>query len=273
MTEVKAPGSLWISRRNRCRLTATDASEPVDPCIAGFGDGDGQAQTEAGRPLRHLRREATPAAPAFTDPSPQLLVKAQELYASLEYDKVIPLTEVLLQRDDLPLEGKLEAHRLNGSSKAIVQDPIDAEKPFRLLLRLRPNYDLPKDTAPKILAVFRKVQTEERALAQQAELFDREKKIEALKFLDEPPAQAKGGRPVPFSLRLRDPGSVVDSVTVPYRRSGERVLVTRPAARRRRQMARADPRRVHRRPEGLHPSSTTWRPPMRKGRCSSAAAR
>jgi hypothetical protein len=175
----------------------------------------------------------TPAEPA-TAPAPSpastgtpgnedsaaLLEKAKSLYGQLEYDKVILLTEVLLSRDDLPLEAKLEAHRLNGSAKAIVQDPVDAEKPFRLLLRLRPDYDLPRDTPPKILAAFRKVQTEERALAQQAETFNREKKIRDLKFLDEPPRQAKGGRPLPFSLRLRDPGSAVDAVTVPYRRSG-----------------------------------------------------
>jgi hypothetical protein len=162
-----------------------------------------------------------PLTPAANEPSPKLLQKAAELYASLEYDAVIPLTEVLLQRDDLPIEGKLEAHRLNGSAKAIVQDPVDAEKPFRLLLRLRPDYDLPKDTPPKILSAFRKVQTEERALAAQAELFNREKKIEGLKFLDEPPKASKGGRPLPFSLRLRDPGSAVDTVRVPYRRAGQ----------------------------------------------------
>ena len=160
-------------------------------------------------------------APPHDDPSPVLLERARELYGSLEYDKVIPLTEAVLQRDDLPLEGKLEAHRLNGSAKAIVQDPADAEKPFRLLLRLRPDYDLPRDTPPKILAVFRKVQTEERALAQQAELFTREQKKRELKFLDEPPSAAKGGRPVPFALRLRDPGADVETVTVPYRRAGQ----------------------------------------------------
>lgn len=164
---------------------------------------------------------ASKPAPAQDDPSPVLLQRAKELYASLEYDKVIPLTEVVLQRDDLPLDDQLEAHRLNGSAKAIVQDPVDAERPFRLLLRLKPHYDLPKDTAPKILAVFRKVQTEERALAQQAELFNREQKKSGLKFLDEPPSVAKGGKPVPFALRLRDPGAAVDAVTVPYRRAGQ----------------------------------------------------
>ena len=175
----------------------------------------------AARPQKAAPVPAPAPAQVPEDPSSVLLQRAKELYASLEYDKVIPLTEVALQRDDLPLDDKLEAHRLNGCAKAIVQDPVDAEKPFRLLLRLKPHYDLPKDTAPKILAVFRKVQTEERALAEQAELFNREQKKSGLKFLDEPPSAAKGGKPVPFTLRLRDPGAAVDAVIVPYRRQGQ----------------------------------------------------
>jgi hypothetical protein len=153
--------------------------------------------------------------------TPELLQRAQQLYTQLEYDQVIPVTEELLTRSDLQLEQKLEAHRLNGCAKAIVQDPADAEKPFRLLLRGRPSYDLPADTPPKILAVFRKVQIEERALAEQAEAFQRESVIKTMKVLDVPPADAKGGRPLPFSLRLRDPGGVVESVKVPYRRAGQ----------------------------------------------------
>jgi hypothetical protein len=153
--------------------------------------------------------------------TPDLLKRAQTLYSSLEYDKVIPVTEALLLREDLKLEQKLEAHRLNASAKAIVQDPVDAEKPFRLLLRSRPDYDLPGDTPPKILAVFRKVQIEEKALAEQAEAFVREGLVKSMKVLDEPATEAKGGRPVPFALRLRDPGAVVESVKVPYRRAGQ----------------------------------------------------
>jgi hypothetical protein len=155
------------------------------------------------------------------DPTPVLLKRAQALYDSLEYDKVIPVTEELLSREDLRLEEKLEAHRLNGCAKAIVQDPVDSEKPFRLLLRTRPNYDLPPDTAPKILAVFRKVQIEEKALAEQADAFVRDGIKKSMKVLDELPATGKGGRALPFALRLKDPGAVVESVKVPYRRAGQ----------------------------------------------------
>ena len=45
--------------------------------------------------------------------------------------------------------------------------PVDAEGPFRLLLRLNPGFVLPAQTTPKIVAVFRKVEAEERAIFEQ----------------------------------------------------------------------------------------------------------
>ena len=157
-------------------------------------------------------------------PSPALLAKTQELYASLEYDQVIPLSTALLARDDLTIDQRLEAYRLQGCAKAIVEDPVDAEKPFRLLLRARPDYDLPKDTTPKILSVFRKVQTEEQALAKQLREVDRSRIIANLRLIGEPPLEFKGGRPLNFSYRLKDPTGAVEAIRLPYRRQGQKVF-------------------------------------------------
>lgn len=131
-----------------------------------------------------------------------------------------PLAEQVLARPDLTLDQKLEAYRLLGSAKAIVEDPAEAEKPFRLLLRARADFDLSAETPPKILAVFRKVQSEERALADQLREVERDRIISGLKLLGEPPNTARGGRPLPLSFRLRDPTSAVEVVRVPYRRQG-----------------------------------------------------
>ncbi len=156
--------------------------------------------------------------------SPALLAKTQELYSSLEYDQVIPLSTALLARDDLTIDQRLEAYRLQGCAKAIVEDPVDAEKPFRLLLRARPDYDLPKDTTPKILSVFRKVQTEEQALAKQLREVDRSRVIANLRLIGEPPKEFKGGRPMNFSFRLKDPTGAVEAIRLPYRRQGQKVF-------------------------------------------------
>jgi hypothetical protein len=152
------------------------------------------------------------------------LQRLTALYDSLEYDQVTTLAEQLLAREDLTLDQRLEAYRLLGSAKAIVEDPIDAEQPFRLLLRARADYELPATTPPKILGVFRKVQSEERALASQLHEVERARVIANLKLLGEPPQRVKGGLPLKFSFRLRDPTSAVEAVRVPYRRAGQKVF-------------------------------------------------
>ncbi|MCU0694947.1 MAG: hypothetical protein MUC96_00305 [Myxococcaceae bacterium] len=172
------------------------------------------------------KKGSAPAAaqpPAITN-GPQALAQLQELYRSLEYDQVIPLAEALLARDDLSQEQRLEVYRLQGSARAIVEDPVDAERPFRLLLRARPDYDLPADTPPKILAVFRKVQTEEKALANQLRDVERARLIANLRLTGEPPREPQGGRPLRFSYRVRDTAGVVETMRLQYRRAGQKAF-------------------------------------------------
>jgi hypothetical protein len=146
----------------------------------------------------------------------------ETLYKTLEYDQVIPLADALLAREDLSTAQRLEVYRLQGSARAIVEDPIDAERPFRLLLRARPDYDLPSDTPPKILAVFRKVQTEEKALAAQLKEVERTRVIQNLRLSGEPAKEAVGGRPIRYAYRLRDTAGAVESIRVQYRRAGQK---------------------------------------------------
>jgi hypothetical protein len=168
-----------------------------------------------------------PAAPPTLDRSASaaaLVTQLDALYTALEYDKVVPLAEQVLARDDLTLDQRLEVYRLQGCAKAIVDDPVDAEKPFRLLLRARADYELPASTPPKILAVFRKVQSEERALAGLTREVERARIIAGLKLLGDPPTKAQGGLPLKFQFRLRDPTSAVESMRVSYRRDGQNVF-------------------------------------------------
>lgn len=151
-----------------------------------------------------------------------MLRQAQAAYAALDYDQVLPLTEVALSRTDLTLDERLEAYRLQGSARAIVMDPLEAESAFRLLLRARADYELPAGTPPKILAVFRKVQTEENALASTLQEVERARMIASLSLLGEPATPAQGGRPLRFSFRVKDPMGIVDVVRVPYRREGDK---------------------------------------------------
>ena len=149
------------------------------------------------------------------------LARLRQLYKGLEYDEVIPLADALLAREDLTLDERLDVYRLQGSARAIVEDPVDAEKPFRLLLRARVDYELPTDTPPKILAVFRKVQSEEKALNGQLREVERARIIANLRLVGEVPAQSRGGKAIVFSFRLKDPTGSVETLRVPFRRAGQ----------------------------------------------------
>lgn len=127
---------------------------------------------------------------------------------------------------DLDIEKRLDAYLLQASSLAITGDHEAAEIAFRLLLRARPEFELPQSTPPKILGTFRKVQAEERAIVEQVRTVARRRIIKDLQFLSSPPSQAHGGRPLAFSLRLRDPTSAVTAVEVPFRRQGETAYST-----------------------------------------------
>lgn len=168
----------------------------------------------------------TPAAPlpAPARTAAEALAQLDSLYKTLEYAAVIPLAEQVLARSDLSSDQRLEAYRLQGSAKAIVEDPVDAERPFRLLLRARPDYDMPAETPPKILAVFRKVQSEEKALASQLRGVERSRLIAALRLSGEPAKEAQGGRPIRFNYRVRDTAGVVETVKVQFRRAGQKAF-------------------------------------------------
>jgi hypothetical protein len=160
-----------------------------------------------------------------------LVALARQQYDALEYDRVAKLAEEALARPDPTLDEKLDAYALQGSALAIVADPIDAEKPFRLLLRARPEFNLPDATPPKILAVFRKVQVEEKAIVDEFAAIQRQRLSATLKLTGDAPAGVRGGRAVRFGYRLRDPQGAVESVRVQYRRKGEGEFTSLPLKR------------------------------------------
>ena len=112
-----------------------------------------------------------------TDVSKALKV-AQHNFDELEYDVVLPYVEAALKQGNLTPDQKLQAYLLQAQSLAITGDPADAERPFRLLLRVQPDFNLPEDTPPKITGVFARVQSEENAIRDQVYRLARARKIE-----------------------------------------------------------------------------------------------
>jgi hypothetical protein len=154
-------------------------------------------------------------------PPSKLLKKARALYDALEYDRVIPLAQRVIASKQATIDERLDAYLLEGSATAIIGDPVEAEAPFRLLLRARPDFDMPADTPPKILASFRKVQVEEHAILQQVRELERRRMIQSLSLVPANPSEATGGLPVQFEYTLRDPHGVVEAMSVQYRRQGQ----------------------------------------------------
>lgn len=151
----------------------------------------------------------------------ETLKRARAQFDSLEYETALPLARAVANDPAAPIEARVEALAIEGSTLAITADIAEAEKPFRKLLRLRADFELPPKSPPKILAAFRKVQTEEKQLALELETARRATMVSRMKLLDDPPTTARGGRPLKLSLRLFDPDGAVSSVQVPYRRQGE----------------------------------------------------
>ncbi|HEY4222346.1 MAG TPA: hypothetical protein VGO62_13420, partial [Myxococcota bacterium] len=151
-----------------------------------------------------------------------LMKRAKQLHEALDYDQVLPLvTEVLSRGAAVAIDTQLDAYVLQGSCLAIIGNPIDAEAPFRRLLRGRPDFELPSDTPPKIMQVFRKVQSEEQAIARQMEEITRARVIKGMQLLGAHPDHVKGGRPVVFDYTLKDPALAAKTVRVQYRKKGE----------------------------------------------------
>jgi len=166
------------------------------------------------------------AAPVTAQPDPNataetLLRQGQKLYKEMEFERAIPLANAALARPEITPNQKLDAYVLQGSCYAIIGETLEAEKAFRMLLRGRPEYDLPADTAPKILSLFRKVQTEERSIRDQLRALEAENTVKGLKLLGNHPTEAPGGRPLQFGYRLQDPTAAVDTMRVMYRRQSE----------------------------------------------------
>ncbi|MFC1609801.1 hypothetical protein ACFL6C_02495 [Myxococcota bacterium] len=174
------------------------------------------------RARRSAEQQYAPAraarTPDLTQSTNVLFEQMKQLFDALDYETAIAVAREVISRKDVTTDMRLHCYLLQGSALAIVGDPIEAEKPFRFLLRGRPAFDMPSDTPPKILAVFRKVQVEERAIVEQLRELERKRIMQELRLTPISQGDVIGGLPLPFQFKLRDPRQSVDSVQVHYRR-------------------------------------------------------
>lgn len=150
-----------------------------------------------------------------------LMNDAGRLVEDIEFEAALPLLERVLSAEDLDPSTELEAYLLRGQVYAAIGNSIEAEKAFRVVYRANPEVDLPQDTPPKIIGVWRKVQVEEGQALATLRKVQRRALIEGLALEGGPPDEPAGGRPLRFDYRLRDPTGAVDGLSVSYRRMGQ----------------------------------------------------
>lgn len=151
-----------------------------------------------------------------------ILKQAWALFDDMEYDAVIPKTESLIAHPQATTAQKLDAYLLKGSSLVIVGNQVDAEIPFRSVLRLSPSHELPPDVSPKIIRVFNMVKQEEQAILDQTKAIELAMLLQQMSILGTVGQNQVGGIPLEFSYKIRDPRAVVDHFQVNYRREGEK---------------------------------------------------
>lgn len=147
--------------------------------------------------------------------------RMKELDADLEFEAVVPYARELGSRDSAPLELRRDAWLLEATALVVLGDPVSAERPFVRLLRLEPQFELPRTVEPKVALVFRKVRAEERELARTIKEAARRAQVARISIEGEPPTEARGGVPITFEVKVKDPAADVRAVTVGYRREGE----------------------------------------------------
>ena len=165
---------------------------------------------------------ALPALGATQATSHELMDKARRLSEALEYQQVVPLTQLALRDPDLPVELRLEAYLMQGSAFAVIGDTVGAERAFRFLLRADPTFDLSANTSPKILGLFRKVQFEQRTIRAQLKELERERLVAQLRIEGEIPDEATGGVPIRFAYRLQDPRGAVASFNLHFKKKQDK---------------------------------------------------
>lgn len=177
-------------------------------------------------------RAAGAAGAAGAAPLDDDVATAEAAYQGLRYDDLLVVVERILSRSEATAKERMRAYYLQGSALAAMNRQLDAETSFRFLLRGEPDWDIPQDTPPKIAAVFRKVQVEERAIREETKRSERERIIARLN-LTGGPTQARhvGGTAMELRFALKDPDGAVRHMRLSFRRDTASAFSSTPATR------------------------------------------
>jgi tetratricopeptide (TPR) repeat protein len=149
------------------------------------------------------------------------LAEAKEHWRDLDYDLVIAAADRALA--GTPTDAtKIEALRLKASALVVLGRTAEAETTFAQIFAIDPEYDLPDDTSPRVLTVFRPARA--RWLVSEEKRLGTElgPSLAALNVVVKLPDRARGGRPLAVTVDLTDPGGIADTLVLSYRRAPDK---------------------------------------------------
>ncbi|MEE2961991.1 MAG: hypothetical protein VYA34_14740 [Myxococcota bacterium] len=148
---------------------------------------------------------------------------AKVLFDDMEFDEALPLIDALLLKPqaEVNVVTRIDLYYMKGCSLAIMGQQFEAEKPFRFLLSLQRDFDVPPTLSPKIVQVFKKVKAEIEAVHVQMLQLERLRTIREMEIVGKLPKTLRGGLPIEFQYTVQDPKKAVDKVLIHYKRNHE----------------------------------------------------
>lgn len=159
------------------------------------------------------------AAPPAVAPPHEGLARAAAAWKELEYDAVVAAADLALA-SELSVDERCEALRWRGSALAVLGRPDEATATFRQIFALAPDYQLPDDTSPRILAIYRPARAAWQVAEQERLQGELGRKLAAMRLAVDVPQRARGGLPIPISMTLTDPARLAEEIIVGFRRGG-----------------------------------------------------
>ncbi|MEW5847647.1 MAG: hypothetical protein AB2A00_02495 [Myxococcota bacterium] len=159
-----------------------------------------------------------PSAPRSNDGNiDEMLKTAGEACEALDFDLCIERSNAALSRVDIQDAQRERAYVLVAGAYVVVGQALEAERFYRLLLRLRPDFELPADTPPKILGVFRRVRAEEDQIRNAVKDARRKSLVQSIRMQVDAPQKHQGGQPLTITARVQDPQRGVASLVLEHR--------------------------------------------------------
>ncbi|MEW5848068.1 MAG: hypothetical protein AB2A00_04610 [Myxococcota bacterium] len=161
-----------------------------------------------------------------------LLQRATQAYDGLDYEVALAHAAAALRKPAITDEQRVRAYVILAGSSAVMGQTLEAERAYRLLLRLQPGFTMPDSTPPKILAAWRVVWAEEEEIRRTVREAEHQRLIQSIRLDVQAPERHRGGEPLEVRVHVVDPYRGIQALTLAYRTRGQGAYSTLPFEKR-----------------------------------------